>query len=111
MPISSVAGMTQHQMLKSKVPGSDVIVSNHPPPPRTATLLCCSVAECRWLGWVQYVQTQLDGGVSIPQARTKKWKNKAKKRDARKEHDKYPGVLHCGTRGPDGSVSRSVRPL
>ena len=88
MPISSVAGMTQHQMLKSKVPGSDVIVSNHPPPPRTATLLCCSVAECRWLGWVQYVQTQLDGGVSIPprdQARTKKWKNKAKKRDARKE--------------------------
>ena len=39
-------------------------------------------------GWVQYVQTQLDGGVSIPrrdQARTKKWKNKAKKRDARKE--------------------------
>ena len=30
MPISSVAGMTQHQMLKSKVPGSDVIVSNHP---------------------------------------------------------------------------------
>ena len=37
---------------------------------------------------MQYVQTQLDGGVSIPprdQARTKKWKNKAKKRDARKE--------------------------
>ena len=34
MPISSVAGMTQHQMLKSKVPGSDVIVStNRPTPP------------------------------------------------------------------------------
>ncbi len=108
MPISSVAGMTQHQMLKSKVPGSDVIVSNHPPPPRTATLLC-SVAECRWLGWVQYVQTQLDGGVSIP-PRDQARKNKAKKRDARKEHDKYSGVSHCGTRGPDGSLNRSVRP-